>query len=290
MALAIIFALLSANLNALSAVLQRRATGQVRAGDLFRRQIVTVVLRNKLWLAGIGLQVAGWFAQALALHNGSLVLVEPLLITDILFLLVYLHFFMAAHIGRQGFAGVGLLIVGLSCLLVVADPHSGQKSTDGWSWLLAIGVVGGIIALAAVVMRRSQHIPARSILAGFAAGLHFSFTAALTKLVLEQLQFGVWHTLGTWQLWTLTVVGISAALTMQSMYGAGPLALTQPALEITEALAGIQFGIILFGETINTSAGALTIEAFSGLLAAAGITLLARNKALQQQTNHALAS
>jgi len=92
MALAIIFALLSANLNALSAVLQRRATGQVHARDLFRRRILTVVLRNKLWLAGVGMQVAGWFAQAIALHNGSLVLVEPLLITDILFLLVYLHF------------------------------------------------------------------------------------------------------------------------------------------------------------------------------------------------------
>lgn len=288
MALAIIFALLSANLNALSAVLQRRATGQVHAGDLFRRRILTVVLRNKLWLAGVGMQVAGWFAQAIALHNGSLVLVEPLLITDILFLLVYLHFFMAARIGRQGLAGVGLLIVGLSCLLVVADPHSGQKNSDGWSWLLATGIVGSIIVVAAIVMRRSRHITARSLLAGFAAGLHFSFTAALTKLVLEQLQFGVWHTLGTWQLWTLAVIGISAALTMQSMYGAGPLAITQPALEITEALAGIQFGIILFGETVNTSIWALAVEAFSGLLAAIGITLLARNKALQQQTNHAL--
>lgn len=287
MALAIIFALLSANLNALSAVLQRRATGQVRAGDLFRRQIVTVVLRNKLWLAGIGLQVAGWFAQAIALHNGSLALVAPLLITDILFLLLYLHFFMQARIGYQGFAGVGLLVVGLSCLLLVANPRNGQVSTNSWPWSLAIGVVGSIIVVTAVVIRRSRHITARSLLAGFAAGLHFSFTAALTKLVLVQLQFGVWHTLITWQLWTLAVIGISSALTMQSMYGAGPLALTQPALEITEALAGIQFGIILFGETINTSVWALAIEAFSGLLAAIGITLLARNHTLQQQTNHA---
>lgn len=283
----IFFALLSATLNACSAVLQRYATGQVSPGDLFHGRIFAAVIRNKLWLGGVGLEIAGFFAQAAALHSGSLVLVEPLLITDIVFLLLILRFVLKVKVGKQGFIGVGLLVVGLSGLLVVADPRSGQRTMDNMSWLLAVIVVGSIIVAAAIAMRRLPHISIRAAVGGLAAGLHFSFTAALTKLTIEQLQqVGFVHMLGGWQVWALAVVGISSALTMQSMYGAGPLAITQPALEITEALAGIQFGILLFGDTINTSIWALTLEAFSGLLAAVGIVLLARNNALKRQTDH----
>jgi drug/metabolite transporter (DMT)-like permease len=286
--LAILFALVSVNLNALSAVMQRHATGQVHPSDLFRRRILTKVMRNRLWLGGVGLQVAGFFAQALALHSGSLVLVQPLLITDVIFLLVYLHIFMKAKVGLQGYLGVGLLVAGLTALLVVAQPQSGVRQADTLAWILVVVLVGCIIALAAYIMRRLHNVPLRSLAAGFAAGLHFAFTAALTKLVLLQLHHGVWHTLFSWPLLGLIVFGVSSAITMQSMYGAGPLAITQPALEITEACAGIEFGILLFGDSIHTSILALAAESFSGLVAAAGLILLARNPALRQQTNHAL--
>lgn len=285
---AILFSLVSANLNALAAVCQRRATGQVHKRELFRHRVLTVVIKNRLWLSGVALEVAGFFAQALALHNGSLVLVEPLLITDILFLLIYLHFFMNVHVGKQGLAGVGLLILGLSFLLATANPQPGDKVMGLWGWILATAIVGLVILVMSLVIREVESIPLRAGLAGIAAGLHFSFTAAVTKLVVNELHLGMLHTLFSWQLLLLIIVGVSSALTMQSMYGAGPLAISQPALEIIEALAGIEFGIILFGDAVNSSLPALAVEALAGLVAAVGVVLLARNTALRYHATRAL--
>jgi drug/metabolite transporter (DMT)-like permease len=257
----------------------------VHAGDLFRGRLLRAVIRNKWWLTGIGLEVLGFFAQAFALHNGSLALVQPLLITDVVFLLLFLHFGFKNPVGRQGFIGVALLVAGLSCLLAVARPRGGNHPVSFDGWVLAVCVIALIILLAATAMRRIRQIPVRAAIGGFAAGLHFAFTAAFTKLVVTELHYGVWHTLFSWQLLGLAVVGISSAITMQSMYGAGPLAITQPALEITEALAGIQMGLLLFGDHVNTSIGALAVEAFSGLLAAIGIVLLTRTTSLQKPSN-----
>ncbi len=283
---AVIFALISASLNALAAVLQRRATGQAAASELFRSHLVKRVLKNKLWLSGVVLEVMGFFAQAIALHNGSLALVQPLLITDVVFLLIFLHFGLGVSVGKQGALGVGLLSIGLSCLLVVANPHGGDVIPSVSTWLLAICILGLAILVTALAARRIKSATTRAVLGGFAAGLHFSFTAATTKLVVDQLQYGWLQTLFSWQLLALIIVGISSVLTLQSMYAAGSLVITQPTLEITEALAGIEMGIILFGEQVNTGIGALAIEALSGLVAAIGIVLLARTTTKQRQTGH----
>ncbi len=242
--------------------------------------MVKRVLKNKLWLTGVGLEVTGFFAQAIALHNGSLALVQPLLITDVVFLLVFLHFGLGISVGKQGALGVGLLVIGLSCLLSVARPRDAQLMPGQLKWLTAIIVVGLIILAAAVLARRIKSLATRAVLGGFAAGLHFSFTAATTKLVVDQLQYGWLQTLFSWQLLALIVVGVSSVLTLQSMYAAGPLVITQPTLEITEALAGIEMGVLLFGEQISTSPAALAVEALSGLVAAVGIILLAKTTRL----------
>lgn len=283
--LAIVFALMSATLNALASIFQRKATGQVHPRQLFRGQIVTNVIKNRLWLSGIGLNIVAFFGQAIALHNGSLALVEPLLITDVVFLLVFLHFGFKRRVSRQGFSGAVLLVFGLSCLLVVAHPQSISSEASFGKWLAAIIAVGLIILGSAILIRTIRMVNLRAVVGGFAAGLHFAFTAAFTKLVVTELQqSGVLDTLFSWQLLALIIVGISSALTMQSMYGAGPLVITQPTLEITEALAGIFMGILLFGDIVNDSVGALAIEAASGLVAASGIILLARTTNSKEAT------
>ena len=285
MFLSVTFALLSAALNALAAIWQRRATGQVAPHDLFRGRLVKAVVRNRIWLAGVSLNVAGFFAQALALHSGSLTLVQPLLTTDIVFLLLFLHFGPApVRVNRQAFIGAASIMAGLSVLLVVARPHGGTRTPAVLPWLAAAIVVTLLIIVGSLVMRRTSKSRLRAGIGGATAGLHFAFTAAWTKLVIDQLQYGVWHTLFSWQLLGLFIVGVSSVITMQSMYGAGSLAITQPALEITEALAGIAMGILLFGDTVNDSAWALAAQSVSGLLAAIGIVLLSSSGSLRRRS------
>lgn len=285
--LAVCFAFVSAACNALSAVWQRRATGQVNPADLFRGRLIKQVIRKRLWLAGIGLNVAGFLAQAVALHNGALVLVQPLLTTDIVFLLLFLHFGKTSvRVNKRAFIGAILIMAGLGALLAVAHPQGGHVIPDFWRWLVTFIVIASLIMAGSVVMRRWSNIPLRATIAGIVAGLHFAFTAAFTKLVMGELQqYGFMHTLLSWQLLGLIIVGISSGLTMQSMYGAGPLAITQPGLEITEALIGITLGIVLFGDSVDNNVWALAVESFSGLVAAIGIILLTGSSSLQRRSD-----
>jgi len=56
---------------------------------------VVTLLRNPMWLAGWGALAGGFVFQALALHDGQLSVVQPLLVTELVFALalrrVWLH-------------------------------------------------------------------------------------------------------------------------------------------------------------------------------------------------------
>ena len=83
-------AVAAAILNAGSSVLQRLATGKPDAKDLFSRHFARAVTLSRLFLLGLGLEIGGFVMQAVALGNGSLVLVEPILTCDLIFLLIFM--------------------------------------------------------------------------------------------------------------------------------------------------------------------------------------------------------
>lgn len=277
LSLTVAAALFAAFLNASSAVMQRRATGQVDAKQLFRGSILKNVIKNRLWLGGVALQVCGFFAQAVALSNGSLVVVAPLMTTDLLFLLLLIHFGLGIRIRRDGWLAMLAVALGLSGLLAAAQPSGGHTPVELSVWLVVFAAIGTVVVCGAITMRRVRSDALRAAIGGITAGAHFGLTAAVTKLVLEQLQqYGPWHEFVNWPLYALIIVGVSSALSMQSMYAAGSLAISQPALEITEALQGVLIGVWVFGDSVQHSSGALAFEAASAFVLAIGIIVLAR--------------
>lgn len=273
----IIASLGAALLNAGSAVMQRRVTGQVEAKDLFRGSILRNVVRERLWLGGVALQVAAFFAQAAALHNGSLVVVAPIMTMDLVFLLLLIHFVLHIRIPRAGWISMIVVALGLSGLLAAARPEGGQVPIDFSVWLIVFVVIGSAIVAGAIATRKLKSPAARAAVSGITAGAHFGLTAAVIKLVLEVLQqHGAIQEFAHWPLYALIVVGLTSAVSMQSMYGAGSLAISQPALEITETVQGILIGVMVFGDSVHRSPLALAFEAGSACLLGAGIVLLAR--------------
>jgi len=286
LAFTVVFALASAFLNAAATILQRRATGDIVPEKLFHHSIVRAAMRQRLWLIGVGLEVLGFFAQAAALRHGSLVIVGPLLTADLLFLVALLTFRFGVPMGVREWSAAALLTAGLASLIADTNPTGGHPTTSFDHWFTALLVIAGIIVIGALVMRRTQIGTTRGILGGTVAGLHFAFTAVATKLTLAELSaHGFWHLFVTWQLYALIVVGVSSVFSMQSMYGAGSLIITQPALEITEAVAGVIFGLVLFGDHIRHPLGVpgtLAAASASGLAICIGIVLLASSRRLHR--------
>jgi len=77
---------------AVSSSLKHLSAGQVPdAQDLGARSLgrfIRATLAHPLWLGGIGADVVGLSLQVLALHLGALAVVQPLLISGLLFALV----------------------------------------------------------------------------------------------------------------------------------------------------------------------------------------------------------
>jgi hypothetical protein len=135
LALVVVLTLLASLCNAIAAVLQRRAIGAPEPHELFRKALVKAVSKNRLWLIGLWLQFLAGALEVIALYKGTLVLVEPLLVTDLVFLLFILHFRYGMKSGPREWMGVIFVCIGLSILLVIANPRGGHMQYSGLvSW------------------------------------------------------------------------------------------------------------------------------------------------------------
>ena len=85
--LVVLLALLAAVFLAIGIVVRQRATMDVPPEYGVSSVMFLTLLRRPLWWAGTAAAVAGYVFQALALANGSLLLVQPILVSALLFAL-----------------------------------------------------------------------------------------------------------------------------------------------------------------------------------------------------------
>lgn len=260
----------------------RRAAGKPDPKMLFHKNLVKAMAKNHMWLGGLGLQIVAAVLQGVALYWASLVLVEPLLTMDLVFLMLLLHFYFKVPAGLREWGAVVGICGGLSMLLVAANPRGGHLVFSADNWALTSGLIGAFLIISAISMRRSGSPTLRAGFGGVAAGLNFALTAGLAKLMLGQLQFGLGNVFSSWEVYAMAVSGAVSLVVAQSAFAAGPLAISQPAIEITDPLVSGLIGILLFGDIISTSTGALTLEFVGGGVAAAGIILLGGSRSIHE--------
>ncbi|MGB7050480.1 MAG: hypothetical protein WBG41_02825, partial [Acidimicrobiales bacterium] len=88
--MAFLLAALAAAVNALTSVLQRIGVETAPASSALRLSLMAHALRRGIWLVGFALMLVVFGLQATALRFGSLTIVQPVLTTELLFLLLIL--------------------------------------------------------------------------------------------------------------------------------------------------------------------------------------------------------
>ena len=83
----VVLALTAAVTSALGIVIRQRATFEIPYDEGVTTTMFKKLLRNRLWWAGTAVAASGYGFQALALTWGSLILVQPLLVSALLFAL-----------------------------------------------------------------------------------------------------------------------------------------------------------------------------------------------------------
>lgn len=280
--LAFFCAVLAAAFNAASSVLQRLSAGSPKAGELFSKNFIKAVAVKRMFLAGVGLQLVGFLMQAVALGNGPLVIVQPLLTVDLIFLLIFLYIARGIKTGPREWAAILLIIVGLGGLYVVAHPKGGHLVYHLAPWIVVISLIGAATLALAITVRHLKSPKLRGLMGGLAASGAFSLDAAFTKLALNQFnQYGFGYVMSHWPVYALICSGISALILMENAYAAGPLVWSQPTLEIGEPIISVTIGILIFGDSLNHTTNDIFLEFLMMLLIIAGVILLSSSHNLQ---------
>jgi drug/metabolite transporter (DMT)-like permease len=275
MAVTVVFAVVAAFCNAANVMTQHAASISAPKRETGLR-LVRYLFRQPLWLLGWVAAVGGFAFQALALHAGQLSVVQPILVTELVFVLALRRVWIRQDVARAAWAAGTVVCAALAVFLAVAEPSGGKPNPTTADWLAALLVFGG--AAAAGVAAAARGSPVRRAAAFATAGsLAWALMAVFLKTTTDTLTaFGFGGLFTHWPLYALAATAISATLLEQAALHVGPLSVSQPLLVIINPLASIVLSIWLFDERLTASPArvAIAILAFAAL--ATGVVELSR--------------
>jgi drug/metabolite transporter (DMT)-like permease len=251
-AIAIILAISAGFAYALASVLQQRAASEAAPELSLRPGLLLALLKRPLWLFGTLVDGAAYALEASSLALGSIIIVQPLLVSGLLWALPLATIGRPERVTRREWIPAIALVVALAVFVTVGDPHGGRSQASLLAWALTVAALSVPIAIA-VVAARSAAPGRRALLLAFAAGCVYGLTAALTKSTLDLLDGGVLEVFTHWQPYALLTAGFFGFLLNQSAFQAGHLAASLPAMAVTDPVVGCVIGVTLFGETLGAT-------------------------------------
>lgn len=266
-------AVLAALANATASTLQRKANRDEPDDVAFTPRLILDLLHRPVWFGGILAVIAGFLLQALALTNGDLAVVEPVLTLELPFTLGLAKVLFRARLHRREWTSAALLTGGLALLLVALSPQGGRIAhVPLYAW--GIGVAANL-GLVGVLVVRGIHAPpgARAALLGVATGALFGLTAALMTRMSVAFAHGFLDAFTVWQTYAMILTGGAAMYLLQNALQAGSLVAVQPGLTLTDPVVSIVWGVVVFGEQVNGGLWFLLAVVAGGLLVVGTVRL-----------------
>lgn len=274
-ALAVVFALLAAALFAVASVTQQRAAAAVPG----EASLVRGLLRSPRWWAGIVGDAGGYGMQVAALAFGTVLLVQPILVSALVFALPLAAWLNGTRIDARTWAAALALVAALVCFLVVGNPSAGETTAAAAHWIVPFTVLLALVAAATVLARTSAAPGRKALLLGAASGALFGIAAALTTHVTDLFTEGIGTVVTSWQTWALVLAGAVGLYLSQRAYQAGPLASSLPAATIAEPMAAAFLGLTVLGEHLRTDTLGLAITVSAVIIMCATTIRLSRAQA-----------
>ncbi|MEA3218438.1 MAG: hypothetical protein QOJ19_4594 [Acidimicrobiia bacterium] len=265
---------------AVAAVLQHREA-RAQPPDLsLSIRLLHQLLRRPLWWLGGVADATGLLFQAIALGSGSIIVVEALRTTGLLFALGLGAMMGAGLMGARQWGLAGLLVLGITGFLGVGAPVEGQHRARAATWMLVAAFSAAVVAVTVIGSRRSGSA-LRAMALGVATGAVWALTACLLKRVVVSFhQSGLAAVVTRPALWILLVVSIGGLVLNQSSFQAGELSWSLPAMSVVEPVLGSIYGIVLFHDRlrVDNAAEGVALVAFA-VTALTAVAVLARDPA-----------
>ncbi|HUK94207.1 MAG TPA: DMT family transporter [Gaiellaceae bacterium] len=247
--MATVLALVAAFLFAVAATFQQRGALDLGLAAESLRSFLKLA-RSWWWLGGTAVLLAGYAAQAIALDHGRVSIVQPLLVTTIVFALPLGVLVTAQQVGRREIVGAVVVVAGLALYAVFGDPAGGKDNASNGEWAVALALVALASGVLLLLGRNSEH-SRRAALFGVVAGILFGTSACLAKPTLELLDSSVTAVLSSWEFYGMAVTGIAAFVLQQVSLSEGFLATSVATVSTFNPIVSVLFGILLFDERLS---------------------------------------
>ncbi|MGX7677648.1 DMT family transporter [Jatrophihabitans sp. DSM 45814] len=213
------------------------------------------LLRNPRWLVATAGDVLGALLQIVALSNGPVVLVQPLLVLALPIAVAIRSWFGEPRPSSTDLLNCALVILALSGFFaLLGEPSRGRIiGTASAAWATSIAFVAGGLAIL-VVRHRSPVI--RAVVFGVVAGCWFGLVSVLIEAVSS-----VWEKQGLEGFGDpegfvplVCVIGLAVVgyLLVQIGFQIGPLGASFPANLILDPVTAVVLGAVLLGEQVPT--------------------------------------
>ncbi|MDZ4266519.1 MAG: DMT family transporter [Mycobacterium sp.] len=284
--IAALLALAAAFFIAVGDVIHQRSAHEVTDEPVGHLTLFLSLLRDRRWWLGSGVAAAGFALQAAALGLGSVLLVQAVLVTSLLFALPISARQSHRRVTRWEWMWAVLLAGAVIVIVTVGNPTAGQSRASLQSWIEVAAVLGPALVLC-LIGARVWSGPAGAVLLAVVSGALWGLFAVLTKSVVDRLDVtsvaGVGKLLATPELYAWALVAVAGTAMQQASFRAGTLTASLPTMTVTEPMVASALGVVVLGETLRPGeAGWFTLFAAVAVMVAATVAL-ARGEAATRE-------
>jgi drug/metabolite transporter (DMT)-like permease len=276
--IAALLALVAALISGVGDVIRQRCAQEITNEHVGHIELLRMSLRDVRWWLG-GLAAVGSFAlQAVALKLGSVVLVQALQVTALLFALPVYTWFTRKGLTRREWIWALLLAGAVAAFVVVGDPAAGYQRASLHSWAVVALVIGPAMVFC-VLGARIWSGPLAAVLLALVSASSWALFAVLTKGIVDVLPDGVGALLRAPELYGWVLVAALGTIFQQSAFRASALTASLPTMTVAEPLVASVLGVTVLGETLGADGPEVIALVAAVAVVIVATTALARGEA-----------
>lgn len=232
---------------------------------------------NWKWLAATGIDAMAFGVEAIALGLGSLVVVQAVLPSTLLFALPLGAMVGGGRLSRNEWIAAFAVAGGIALFLFAASPTAGSSQAPTRVWIALLTFAATIVGLLAFTGARSELAPVKAGCWASAGAILYAVLSALTKSTVDLLGSGIGTVLSSWQPYVAGLCALSGTLLIQSAFQSGSLSTSLPLMLMIEPISGVLIGSFVFLERLNH--GPLHLAAMAAALTAmlCGVVTLSKS-------------
>ncbi len=245
-------ALVASFLFALAATLEQKGALNLPTISLAQPSSLLRLVGQRTWVIGTLVLLAGYVFQAAALDRGRLSVIQPLLVSTVVFALPLGYLLTRQHVGRREVWGAVAIVIGLGLFVSFGDPAGGNTTASNAQWAITIAVLSLVCVLMLVFGRGG--LSRKAAVYGTVAGVLFGLSSSLAIPTLDYLHQSVGTMLSHWECYALAAAGLLGFVIQQVSLGTGRLAPAVATVSVANPVVAVLIGIVLLDERLSQPA------------------------------------